>query len=644
MRTRTSFFDALIVFILFSIIYSLIYSGTFHIDDEHILASRALSFAFEGDFNNTRVLGNERVFEYATIPEPWSNQALNIEPAQAVAASLLAMLSTLLQLGRIQSMFLLNIWVTAATASIVLLSAAKMGYSRKVCFLVAALFGLGTIAMPYARTFFRDPLAMFFLAAAWYTLIVLRQSNQQERPDPLKKSILWIILIGLLIAGILSKNSIILALPILLLEIAFHYLQRVNQKSDKSTKLKWWIPLLCIGGLILCWLFIVPEIPILTRFSPEYYYSILQKFVSNPQTDFVQALTGPFISPGKSIFIFSPVLLLSLWSLIFRFRSSWAAWLYLVLIVVFQALFYGAEWAGHVNWGLRFVLPAIPLLALTTAPAIDALIKNRSGSKLLVGLLFVAFFIQIIGSVIPVRQYYLDMLNTIPPVSEYSTIWSSQTSILNWGLTWIFTGRPLDLALIRNPSSFWWIVLAVIVALSLILIGVNSIKRQWMILVAFVITISLNFGMLSLYRIDEAYSSSREDFKISQEYLNNQYQPADLVLVKSYSENLWAFWMNWAAPSVAWTSLPFVYPSAEQIARAAETGNPEAALNNITLWIFTNRITSGTRVWLVSDQNSPTADFDFEGQWLAAHSLNSECKIFTQGLNAVSICLYAIRQ
>ncbi|MDO9121187.1 MAG: hypothetical protein Q7U31_05330, partial [Anaerolineaceae bacterium] len=68
------------------------------------------------------------------------------------------------------------------------------------------------------------------------------------------------------------------------------------------------------------------------------------------------------------------------------------------------------------------------------------------------------------------------------------------------------------------------------------------------------------------------------------------------------------------------------------------------ALNNITLWIFTNRITSGTRVWLVSDQNSPTADFDFEGQWLAAHSLNSECKIFTQGLNAVSICSYAIRQ
>ncbi|MDP3449255.1 MAG: hypothetical protein Q8R87_01655, partial [Anaerolineaceae bacterium] len=104
MRTRTSLFDALIVFILFTIIYSFFYSGTFLIDDEHILASRALSFAFEGDFNNTRILGNERVFEYATIPEPWSNQALNIEPAQAVAASLLAMLSTLLQLGRIQSM------------------------------------------------------------------------------------------------------------------------------------------------------------------------------------------------------------------------------------------------------------------------------------------------------------------------------------------------------------------------------------------------------------------------------------------------------------------------------------------------------------------------------------------------------------
>src|SRR5512133_3496732 len=126
MKNRSRFYDAILIFTLIILVSSFLYSVTFVTDDEHILASRALSFAFEGDFNNSRVLGNNRVFEYSIIPEPWANQALNIEPAQAVAAGVLAMTAALLELGRIQLMFLLNIWLTAATAAIVYLSAARM--------------------------------------------------------------------------------------------------------------------------------------------------------------------------------------------------------------------------------------------------------------------------------------------------------------------------------------------------------------------------------------------------------------------------------------------------------------------------------------------------------------------------------------
>ena len=640
MKSRSRFFDAIFIFTLLTIVYSFFYSGTFIIDDEHILASRALSFAFEGDFNNSRVLGNDRVFEYATIPEPWSNQALNIEPAQAVAAGVLALLSTLLNDGRIQSMFLLNIWVTAATASIVYLSVAKLGYPRKVIFLVTVLFGLGTIAMPYTRTFFRDPLAMFFLTATWYVAILIRQTNQQEHSDPLKTSTLWIVLIGLFTAGVLSKNSVLLALPILLLEIALHPPQRKEISKRKPGIKKWLVPLLIFTGLILCWFLIIPAIPMLTRFSPNYYFSVLNKFLVIPRNGMVQALLGPFISSGKSIFIFSPVLLLGLWSLLFRFRSSWAAWLYLVLLVIFQALFYGAEWAGHVNWGLRFVLPAIPLLALTAAPAIDSLIKKRRGTLLLVGMLAFSFIIQVAGSLIPIRQFYLDMLNAVPPVSEYSTIWSMKASVLNWSLNWIFTAQPLDLAIFRNPYALWWIIPVSIIVISLVFVGLKFRKLQWMILAAFFLTIFLNFGMVSLYHNDVAYSSSRTDFKQSQEFINNQYQPGDLVLVKPYSEDIWNFWMNWGNPSIAWTSLPFVYPSPEQIANAAETGNPEPALNETTLWIFIHQLPTDSRVWLITDQNSPTADYDFEGQWLAGHAGTSDCRSFIHEPYSTRVCFF----
>ncbi len=643
MRSPARFFDALLVFTLLVVVYSFFYSGTFLIDDEHILASRALSFAFEGDFNNSRVLGNSRVFEYSIVPEQWANQAMNIEPVQAVAGGLLALLSDIFHVGHIQMMFLMNIWATAATAAIVYLSAAKMGYSRRVSFFTAAVFGLGTIAMPYTRTFFRDPLAMLFLTAAWYLMLVIKQANQQERGDTFKTVILWIVFITTFTTGVLSKNSVILALLIVLLELILNHPRReIGMRANKNFK-DWLVPLFVFTGLFLCWLLIVPAIPMLTRFSPFYYFTVLQKFLSTPRTGLLQALLGPFFSPGKSIFIFSPVLLLAVWSLFTRFRAAWSAWLYLVLLVFAQALFYDGEWAGHVNWGLRFVLPAIPLLVLASAPTVEALMKKRGGTAFLIGLLVLSCLIQILGSVVPVRQYYLETLNGTPPISEFSTIWSPRTSIITWSVNWIMTGQPLDLAIVRVPSALWWLIPFSAIMPGLVLAGLSAQKRYWMVMVAFSLTFILDIGLVSIYRDDPQYSNNRADFLQSQQYIEATYQPGDLVLVKSYSEDIWNNWMNWSSPFVAWTSLPFAYPSPEQVTNATRTASPDLALDETTLWIFAHKINPGSRVWLVVDQNSPLADYNFEEQWLGTRSTSHECKTYGDDLFATRVCSFTIR-
>lgn len=644
MKTRSRFFDAILVFTLLTLVYSFFYSGTFLTDDEHILASRALSLGFEGSFNNSRVLGNDRVFEYSIIPDQWANQALNIEPAQAVAAGLLARTSTFLNLGRIQLMFLLNIWVTAATAALIYLSAARIGYSRGVSLVAAALFGFGTIAMPYARTFFRDPLAMFFLTASWYLAIVIRQTNQQEHSDNRKTALLWFILIFLLVAGVLSKNSVILALPILLLEIVLHRPKKGIAPRYKRSPLKWLTPLLLVTGLILVWGLIIPSIPVLTRFSPGYYLSVIQKFMADPRNDLAPALFGPLISPGKSIFIFSPVLLLSLWSLIFHFRTSWSAWLYLIVLIIFQALFYDSEWAGHVNWGLRFILPAVPLLVLASAPTVESFLKNRLRTLLLGVVLVLSFLIQVLGSMVPVRQFFTERLYASVPVTESATIWSARASILPWSLNWVWSGQTLDLALTRNPSALWLLIPASLVIVTLVLLSLKAKKLQWMMLLPFLMVIILNLGMLTLYKYDPAYALSRADFKQAQDHIASQYQAGDLVLVKSYSEDIWNYWMNWGDPSISWTSLPFVPPSTSRPSDAEVSGNPEFMMDKITLWIFNNQLPDGGRVWLIGDETTSMNNYDADAVWLNLHSIDSDCLRFSDHQSATRVCLFGLNK
>jgi hypothetical protein len=149
-------FTAIALFSMIAAIYSFFYSGTFLTDDEHILASRSLSLAFDDSFNIGRVIGNSRVFNLSQLPVRQANEAANVEPAQAVLGALLAKASVLMGVGRIQVLFLLNIWITAFTGIIAYFMAITMKYSQKIALILTGFFCLGTIAFPYSQTFFRD--------------------------------------------------------------------------------------------------------------------------------------------------------------------------------------------------------------------------------------------------------------------------------------------------------------------------------------------------------------------------------------------------------------------------------------------------------------------------------------------------------
>ena len=301
---RRAFLAVMIVFVA---VYSLAYSGMFTTDDEHILAAQALSFAFDDQVNFSRVMGNERVFSYSQFTDPFADQALNIEPAQAVIGSLLANVAAALGLGRVQALYLLNIWVTAITAAVIFLTVMRMGFSFKVGRVISAFFGLGTVAFPYSSTYFRDPLAMLFLACAWYFMYAITQSSNSIHSTR-KQVINWAGLVISLAAGILAKNIILITVPVIFLALGLNREKialpiALIRSQQKSRRIIWIVVFAVILLVCICWAWIIPNLPVLARFTPAYYSLLVKFFAHTPRPNFLEAVTGPLISPGKSIFI-----------------------------------------------------------------------------------------------------------------------------------------------------------------------------------------------------------------------------------------------------------------------------------------------------------------------------------------------------
>ncbi len=634
---------AIAILSFFVALYCLSYSGTYTTDDEHILTSRSVSIAFDEQFNQSRVIGNSRVFDYSIVAALQAEQVANIEPVQGILGSLLAKFSVLLDVGRIQTMFLLNIWVTAFTAMVIYLTARKREYSNRVAITLSVLFGLCTIAFPYSKTYFRDPLAMCFITCTWF----FSSSIQfQDKSSPKWVKIFhWSGFVVTGVLGVLSKNSVLIAIPVLLLEIVYHkwFNRKKKVVTGQTERPKIW---LIIAGILIVllsfWFFVVPKIPMLARATPQYYFSLLIFFFTTPHPNMIHALTGPFISPGKSIFVFSPVLLFSIVSLFYRPKKSWTGWCYLILLVIAQALFYDDEWSGHINWGLRYVLPSIPALVLSSAPLVEKLLDKKIGKTIVITLALISCCVQIIGTTVPVRTYFNQKATANPPVTELSMIWDFDQSQIFWGIDWIWSGSPLDFAIGRTQEGSLLLFAGIfLITLLASLVFLNS-RYRYLSMTTPLAAIGVNILMLFIYKNDPAALLNRIDLIQSQEYISSRYREDDLILLKCYGTPSWTYWMNWTSPDLLWTSLPFFFPAPDLIEQFNQSQNPMVVMDRISIGIMEKEVIPGRRVWLVLPGDTPGADLGMEEKWLQDRSSSNSCWDFPGDLKTTKLCYYEI--
>ncbi len=571
----------LLIFSILAAIYTFTYSGVPRVEDEQLIAARAQSLVLWDELSFPQLYGNDRIRHLASVQPSDADFSAAVEPGQSIIAASLYRLATALRTGGTQAGLTTNLYLTALTGVVVYLILLSMGFRTETAIVGSLTFGLGTMAWPFAKTLYRDVLLMFCGAIV---VLGLSISKNEERHKGYSGTAL--ILFGLF-GGILAKRTAWVIAPALALAIilAWKSLSTLNRTHGRI------VAAICLCGIALIVAAIAaPSKGLLARYSTTHYAFALTRIIEGVGASTLPAILGPFFSPGKSIFLFSPVLILAPIGLARGWSKHKTVFAFIIvtimLLVVAQALFYREMWAGIPVWGLRFMLLAMPMMVILCAPIFDlAFTLNRRYQKwTLFGLLGASMLVQLAGAVIMWHIPLLEWNRMGWDPYQPSAVWKLANSPLPIHITAMLYPANFDMAWFRvlgnDPLSICIPVITVLIA------GGSVAFLYWILqrrrgnprhlLLAFAIAaMALVFPIypsLGLYKHDPAAGGDRPEFDVMLSWIESRIQPGDLVVVDSYGTSLWHYMMNHWRSSVPWYSLPYEIPSRRGRPSASASG------------------------------------------------------------------------
>jgi hypothetical protein len=591
-------------------VYFITYNGYAISRDEWFLFDATESYARRGDFRLSYEYDLARPLSLESFPPA----PAGTEPLQPALASVLFRAASLApDIGLAHAVWLFNIFVTALTAAVVYAYGLALGYRARVAVIVAALYGLCTIAWPYSLTFFREPL--FTLLGLTSALLVVRL---RQRLAARQRPFLPLIALAVTLTGaLLSKEAMLFLVPVLVLEALPSRLGRVHISRQ--------VILVLIGvavlGVVLA--LVVLNADTLLGVSQRYdLVNRLRQARRNLQFGCIGVKSYLF-APSYSVWIFSPVLVLGFfgWPRLIRERRARQILVPLVMLVVFMvgyALGRGEYWNGGIGWGARYLVPVTPFLALWLLPVVESLLEHGAVRWARVGTVLVALLsasIQVLAAVIPLGKYYATLNAQTPPVVN----WREQL----WSFRWSPIGVSLDLLGEQKADVAWryatnehaWylpLFSALLVALALGAAGwwLRSRAGSWRgvaltgIALAGVMVFTLGAG-LYVIRLDPRYYGDFAPTRDLLAQLEPNLHAGDVVLLNTdeYTEFFMNYYRDDGVPVYTLPLSPGERPSPEQPPEV--TSNYADALvlpsTTISLAYFAEHY---DRVWLVMETSS----------------------------------------
>jgi hypothetical protein len=374
---------ALVVFGVLFAAYLLTYTGVIQSSDGLAMFATAESMVRRGAIDSNQLLwmGNQQG-NLGPDGNLYSRKGLGMT---LLAVPLVWLASFWPGVGAAQAALLLNPLLTAVTGALLFRAGRRLGWRRRTSVAVALIFGLATLAWPYTQTLFSDPVCGFGLAAGAYGLLSYSQTARKRY-----------LVLGALAWGVayLARVVNLVTLPIFLAALAAAIFaaeatgagdlpraERPASTGDAVRRLflvhwrplvSYLIPVVLVGVISLWW-------------NWARYGSLWDSgYVESERFDGVwwAGVFGLLVGPGRGLLWYSPALALAAFGVPWFWRRARVGLYVCAAIVLVYVLLYGKwyMWHGGYSWGPRFLVPALPFLALLIGPAWEAwMVEDRRG-------------------------------------------------------------------------------------------------------------------------------------------------------------------------------------------------------------------------------------------------------------------------
>ena len=586
---------ALCVLFLTVSCYLLSFSGVPTSDDEELYASAARNLAVKGTLSAEQLSGNLRLL----------GRYHGVEPLFPALASLWYRLFWHTGIGNLQSLYLLPILYSALSAALIVVIACQLGYDAKIGAAAGLLYGLSSMAWPYAKTFLREPLIGLLLLGSLSIFLWLARGRRPAWGSALISIVLIFLLIGL----VLTRVVMAVAAVVLILAL-------VSRAAANGSKNR--VILITLGSLGLslvvaaCLASIrATDADVFYRFTGSFIQDALTRLTTISHAHLVEALLAPIFSPWKGLLFYAPICLLGLVGAVLFLRQhpeiSALSLMTLCTLLLTQALAYDDQWWTP-TWGSRFLLPVVPLLVVSSLPVMEWLAGLGSGGWTSICAVFAA-----------------GLLIQFPAVLFNSSTFTALDAQRAWAafpeaLIWNIGRAPLiaqwTLASVQAPDLLLWRTASVepaavlLVCVSAAALGVlaallmrrtvledagdhrNPAMLTMLAIAALLVALP---ALLKTAGSDPAYEKGK--FEPVCAFIKANIQPSEVLIVQPYPGPVWDYLMDGECGQKTWYSLPYhgVQASGAQLRERAND-------------LIVQAVPPGARYWMLQQFWSATLE------------------------------------
>ncbi len=282
--------------------------------------------------------------------------------------------------------------ITAVEAVVLAQLLLVLGQSLRTAAGTGLLFGLGTVAWPYAKIGFYEPLLGLCLLASWLFLATYIYRRQHWT---------WLLLVGLVWGwGFATKPTFALTLPGLGF---FTWWARRGVRGQSASPRTFWAGL---GAIVLG---LTPWVAVVLWYNWARTGQVLDPGYAAWNWEatltwqhFLRLLAAYTISPGRGLLVFCPVVLLSVigWRRVWHEQPVLAAsslLLFLPYLLFHAARVAPDSWA----WGPRYLVPVVGPVMLLAPWGWRLLTERRGGRGVAMAIVGLAVVVQVVSVIVP---------------------------------------------------------------------------------------------------------------------------------------------------------------------------------------------------------------------------------------------------